>query len=140
MSTVLWGNVLVHGKVTSGETDHLMLYKHAEKLDSIARALQLPGFLTICDTTDQRFNLDQVALPAGMASTNELMALRGSWMAAAEAVSYLSQLRDYVVARSVRFGLISNQQSQVVAELNDVIGFLKVQGSSAEKFNFSVVT
>lgn len=139
MSTVLWANVLAAGEVKSDQGDCFALYKHAGKLDSIATSLGLPSFVGICDTTDQRFNLEDKDLPAGMTSTDELMAAEGVWMPIKEAVNYLQALRDHVVQRNVRFGLLSNQQSEVVKELDEVIVFVNREAPSAQKFNFSVV-
>jgi hypothetical protein len=139
MSTVLWANVLVQGKVHSDQADLPALYKHAEKLDAIAKSLGGPSFLGICDTSDQRFNLDVLELPAGMSDTNQYMAAHGSWMPAREASEYLQRLRDHVVEKRVRFGLLANQHAQVVAELDEVLAFVKTQVARAEKFNFSIV-
>ena len=139
MSTVLWANVLAGGKVKTDQGDCFALYKHAGKLGSIAKSLGLPSFQDICDTTDQRFNLEDKDLPAGMTSTDELMAAQGVWMPIAEAVPYLQALRDHIVQKNVRFGLLSNQHSEVLQELDDVIAFVKAETEVAEKFNFSVV-
>lgn len=139
MSTVLWANVLADGKVKSDQGDCFALYKHAGKLGSIAKSLGLPPFDEICDTTDQRFNLEDRDLPAGMTSTDELMAVQGVWMPIAEAVAYLQSLRDHIVQKNVRFGLLSNQHSDVLQELDEVIAFVKGEAGTAEKFNFSVV-
>jgi hypothetical protein len=140
MSTVLWANVVVQNKVVSDETDHAVLHRHAEKLDAITRSLQMPAFLGICDTTDQRYNLDLIELPEGMASTNELMAQQGVSMQASEALPWLVRLRDHIVNENIRFGLLRNQNGEVVAELSDVVRFIESHGSDAERFNFSVVT
>jgi hypothetical protein len=130
----------VGGKVKSDETDHLALYKHAEKLDAITKTLRLQSFLEICDTTDQRYNADDDAeLPEGMTSTNELMASQGSWMPITAAVALLQAVRNHIIAKNVRFGLLSNQQAQVVSELDEVIAFVSSEVGHAEKFNFSVV-
>jgi len=141
LSTVLWANVLANGKVQSDEDDHAALYKHADKLDALTKALGTPSFQAICDTTDLRFNTDEdLELPPGMQSTNELMAAQGAWMPLADAVSMLRTLRDHVVGKKVRFGLLGNDHDQVVAELEDVLAFLsRQQASDDRKFNFSVV-
>ncbi len=139
MSTVLWANILIDGRVKSDEADHPALFKHAAKLDEISRILGIGSFLAICDTTDQRFNLENEALPAGMSSTNELMVAQGSWMPMSSVVPFLEALRDHVVANNVRFGLLSNQHAQVVAELDEVLAFAKAGVARATKFNFSVV-
>lgn len=139
MSTVLWANLLVDGSVKSDQTDHVALYRHGGKLDAIAKELQLPSFLDICDTTDLRYNTDDLQLPEGASSTDEVMALNGTWIALAEAVLLLTSLRDHIVSNHVRFGLLSNQSAQVVAELEEVIAFAGSEGARAQKFNFSVV-
>lgn len=140
MSTVLWANVLVDGEVRSDETDHLALYKHADKLDAISRDLKLPSFRAVCDTTDMKFNADDdLELPDGMTSTRELMAVQGAWMPMPSAVAYLETLRDHIVTRKVRFGLLSNQHAEVVAELDEVLAFVKAAPAEATKFNFAVI-
>lgn len=140
VSTVLWANVLLDGTVKSDEADHVALYKHADKLDTIATSLGLPSFLAICDTTDQRFNVEDEPLPAGMSSTNELMAKQGAWMSVGDAISLLEALRDHIVRKNVRFGLLANQQAQVLAELDEVLAFARTTAPSpSTKFNFSVV-
>ncbi|MCC6927755.1 MAG: hypothetical protein IT359_02080 [Gemmatimonadaceae bacterium] len=139
MSTVLWANVLVDGAVTSDESDHLALYQHAERLDAITRELQLKPFLEICDTTDQRYNVEGHELPPGMTSTNELMAAEGSWMPLAGALAMLEALRGHIVAKNVRFGLLRNQQAQVLAELDEVIAFAREHAVREGEFNFAVV-
>lgn len=78
-------------------------------------------------------------LPEGMSSTGELMAVDGSWAPVSEALHLLQALRDHVVAKKVRFGLLSNQQAQVVAELDEVIAFAKAHAGTGVRFNFSVV-
>lgn len=138
MSTVLWANVLVDGAVTSEQADYGTLYTHADKLDSLTQALQLPSFLAICDTTDQRFNLEDLELPAGMTSTDEMMAKDGAWMPVAAALAMLTALRDHITSHNVRFGLLRNQQREVLAELDAVIGFVQAQ-PRADRFNLSVV-
>ncbi len=139
MSTVLWANVLVDGKVKSDEADHIALYKHADRLDAITKALGVQSFLEICDTTDQRFNMDDSELPPDMTSTNELMAERGVWMPMSDAVPFLETLRDHIVEKKLRFGLLGNQHGAVVAELEDVLAFAKAEAKQATKFNFAVV-
>ena len=79
MSTVLWANVLVAGKVVSDQSDHGALYKHANKLDSIAKECGFLPFLAMCDTTDQQVNIGKKELPSGMKSTEEMMASEGKW-------------------------------------------------------------
>jgi hypothetical protein len=131
---------LVDGEVRSPQADYWALYKHAEKLDAIARSLGLPSFLGICDTTDQKFNTEDRELPSGMTSTNELMAVQGVWMPLADAVRLLQALRDHVVGKQVRFGILGNQHAQVVGELESAIAFVVAHAGQAEKFNFAVVT
>ena len=140
MSTVLWANVLSAGRVKSDQSDHVALYKHAEKLDAMAQALDLPSFMSICDTTDQEISMGERELPAGMASSDELMAAQGSWMPMEDAITLLTHLRDHVVAEHTRFGLFGHHHAEVVEELNDVLAFVQAEAPHAEEFNFSVVS
>lgn len=138
MSTVLWANVLIGGVVRSEEQDRRALYRHADKLDAITKQLGLPSFLAICDSTDARVNTEDLDLPEGMASTNELMAATGAWIARAEALSLLDGLLAHIRAGKTRFGLLNSQHDAVVEELDGVLGFLREHGG-AERFNFAIV-
>ncbi len=140
MSTVLWANLWVDGRVEGESEDRVALYAQAKALDALTRKLGLPSFLAICDTTDVRFNLDELELPEGMSSTNELMARDGAWLAHAEAVAMLERLRAHIVEHSVRFGWLRNAHADVVEELGGVIAFAKAAEGRAQKFNFSIVT
>ena len=89
MSTVLWCNRLDDGQVTSAESDLYALYKHSKKLDQMTRRLGVTPFLDLQDTTDARFNVSDEELPSGMESTDEVMAVRGVWVDAADAVTMI---------------------------------------------------
>lgn len=139
MSTVLWANLLVHGKVVSDQADRYALYRHGDKLDGICRSLGLPPFLDGCDATDARYNLEEIELPPGMTSTDEVMAVQGVWLPLNQAISMLEALLRHITTGNVRFGLLKNQHADVVAELSEVLAFAK-SVPEAEKFNFSIVT
>ena len=139
MSTVLWVNLLSDGQVTSDQADYLALYKHVDKLDSLTKTLGLPSFEALCDTTDLRFNNDEFELPAGMESTNEVMALEGAWLPVGDAIAMLETLRAHIVDKKVRFGLLGNQHDAVVAELAEVIEFAKAGQAPDRRLNFSIV-
>lgn len=138
MSTVLWANCLIDGVVHSDQEDRAALYKHAGKLDAIAKSLCLPSFQGACDQTDLRYNLEDIDLPDGMDSTNEVMAVSGLWLSRADALSMLQGLLAHIRKDKTRFGLWSNQHQAVVDELAGAIGFLEAQ-ARADKFNFAVV-
>ena len=139
MSTVLWANLLVNGEVKSEQADRSALYTHGEKLDAITKQLGLPSFLAACDTTDARFNTEDLDLPSGVTSTDEVMARQGDWIEVADAVAMLESLLHHIRTNNVRFGLLRNQHQEVVTELTEVIAFVKAGGTAAQKFNFSVV-
>lgn len=139
MSTVLWVNLLSEGKVASDQADYLALYKHVDKLDSLTKTLGLPSFEALCDTTDLRFNNDEFELPAGMESTNEVMALEGAWLPVGDAIAMLETLRAHIVDKKVRFGLLDNQHDAVVAELAEVIEFAKAGQAPDRRLNFSIL-
>lgn len=139
VSTVLWANLLQDGCVTLDEEDKYALYKHTDKLDRFASNLGLISFAAICDTTDVQFNLGDDELPDGIESTNEVMALKGAWISAAEAQKLISGLLEHVLKKQTRFGLFSNDHDVVVEELAQTLSFLKSATFPLAKFNFSVV-
>lgn len=140
MSTVLWSNLLINGKVESDELDCHALYKHTEKLDQLTRELGLPSFQSACDTTDLQYNMsDDEELPEGMTSTDELMALKGQWLDFAYGIRMLEGLLANIRKEKVRFGLLSNQHDDVVEELELALAFARKGEGRAQKFNFSVV-
>ena len=139
MSTVLWANEIVGEVVTSDESDKYALYKHADKLDEIGQRIAQKSFKSFCDTTDLEFNLRGDELPNGMASTNDLMAKNGKWMAASEAVSLLSSLIAEIETKKVRFGLLKNDHDAVLSELKESLSYAQGAAAKGGKFNFSVV-
>ena len=140
MSTVLWANLLVDGKVECESEDRYALYKHADKLDAITKKLGLPSFLDLCDTTDLRFNADEIELPEGVESSDEVMATDGAWLALDEAIAMLDRLLTHITEKQVRFGLLSNAHASVVEELAEVLVFARAGVGRAQKFNFCIVT
>lgn len=140
MSTVLWANLLVNGKVQSDAKDLTALFDQCDKLDDLCSSLNLPSFADLCDTTDVRFNMEEFDLPDGMESTNDYMALHGVWMELPDAIRMLETLLKHIQDKSVRFGLLKNRHSEVVSELGDVLAFAKAHHGADARFNFSVVT
>jgi len=140
MSTVLWANLLVDGRVQSDEEDRRSLFDFTDKLDDLCKSLGVPSFAELCDSTDERFNLDEFELPDGMESTNEYMAIHGTWIDLPDAIRMLETLLRHVQEKSVRFGLLKNQHADVVSDLTEVLAFAKAHTGGAAKFNFSIVT
>ena len=139
MSTVLWGNLLVDGKVVCDEEDKYALYKHSEKLDKLTQKLDVSSFSSAQDTTDMQFNLGDDELPEGMESTDEIMAVKGTWISSGDAKAMLEALINHISTDNVRFGVLSNNSSDVLSELKQVLGFLNKNDAENAKFNFSVV-
>lgn len=141
MSTVLWANQLGRGgDVISDESDKWALYKYVDKLDKLASTAKVEPFSSLLDQTDLQFNMDDdLELPEGMQSTNELMARDGVWKSAVDALSILNGLRSIITAEKPRFGIMKNDYDAVVAELSESIAYAKSAGESGAKFNFSVV-
>lgn len=139
MSTVLWANQLLDGKVTSDQSDKYALCKHLKKLDAICKDHGLSPLSGFCDDTDLRVNLGREELPEGMQSTDELMARSGTWIDGGQAASVLGKLLESVRAGKVRFGLLSNDHEAVVAELEESLAFATQAGDKGARFNFSVV-
>jgi hypothetical protein len=136
---VLWANLLVDGIVQSDQEDRYALYKHGDKLDDLCKTLGLPSFIELCDTTDLRYNNDDLELPPGIESTDEVMATQGAWIATPEAIRMLEALLAHIRTKGTRFGLVSNQHTEVVTELSEVVAYLQANATTAQKFNFSVV-
>ena len=139
MSTVLWSNELVDGKVASDESDKYALYRHTDKLDVISRRVCQKSFKDLCDTTDLEFNLNDEELPEGMTSTDELMAKRGKWVPATEAVGLLAAVIGEIETQKIRFGLLKNDYDAVVEELKESLAYAQAAAAKGGKFNFSVV-
>ena len=139
MSTVLWANRLIDGVVTSDQSDKYAMHKHLSKIDEIAGGAGLMALSEICDTTDLRFNIEDLSLPEGMASTNEWMAAQGFWVDAEIAASQLAALIDAIETRKPRFGLIRNDYEAILAELRESLAFAREAAAHAAKFNFSIV-
>ena len=139
MSTVLWGNLLVNGKVICDEEDKYVLYKHSEKLNKLSLKLDVGSFSGVQDTTDMQFNLGDDELPEGMESTDEMMAVKGTWISSGDAKAMLEALINHISSDNVRFGFLSNDVADVLSELKQVLGFLNENDAENAKFNFSVV-
>lgn len=136
---MLWANCLVDGAVTSDQSDKYALCKHVAKLDALCRDSGLTFISEICDSTDMRFNVEDIELPDGMESTDELMARDGVWIDAQSAVTLLENLRDAVKSKKPRFGLLKDDRHDVVAELEESIAFAKAAAAKSARFNFAIV-
>ena len=139
MSTVLWANRLEAGEVVSDQSDKPALHRHLGRLDGIATAAGLTPLSAFCDTTDLRFNMQDLELPEGMTSTDQWMARDGAWIDAAEAVRVLTGLLTEVQARRPRFGLLRNDIESVLEELREALAFANDAASRGAKFNLAVV-
>jgi len=139
MSTVLWVNVLKDGKVMTEDSDKYALFKYADKLDELSRKLNLGSFDALCDDTDLRFNMQDMELPEGMGSTNEMMAKDGKWVELGQAIKMLEGLLAHIRQNKVRFGLLKNEHVEVVAELEEAMTYAKSILGPGVKFNFSIV-
>ncbi|MCG7868875.1 MAG: hypothetical protein JAY74_21205 [Candidatus Thiodiazotropha taylori] len=139
MSTVLWANILINGKVDSDESDKYALYKHSKKLNKISKSLNVVNFEAAQDFTDMQYNMSDDDLPEGMESTNELMAIEGVWVSGSEAVEMLEKIMSHISEKGVRFGLLGNDHEDVIKELKESLQFANRAKSENGMFNFSVV-
>jgi len=139
MSTVLWANVLVDGKVASDESDKYALYKHSKKLDKLTKELNVTGFISTQDLTDMQFNLSDDELPGGVETTNEVMAEKGVWISGDDAVEMLEKLVSHISTNKIKFGLLSNDYEEIITELRESLESASKAKSSNGMFNFSVV-
>ncbi len=139
MSTVLWANRLQDGVVTSDTSDKYALYRHSRKLDVVCKRSSGLSFSQLCDTTDLRCNIEELELPEGMVSSDELMAREGVWQPAEVAVHMLSAALQEIRAGNIRFGLLKNEHEDVVAELEQSLRYAEEAAAEGAQFNFSVV-
>ncbi len=139
MSTVLWANALIDGMVQSDETDKHALYTYSRQLDKLTRKLGVASFAKCQDMTDAEFNMSSRNLPNGMDSTTQLMAIQGKWLPASEGVRMLEALIGHIEQHRPRFGLVRNNRSTVVHELNHALKVARKAEVANGKFNFSVV-
>ena len=139
MSTVLWANRLANGVVTSDEADKYALYRHTKKLDRLCDQIGVARLSEVCDFTDFRFNVENLELPAGMNSTDEMMAQSGVWIEAPRACDMLRALIEKIREDQVRFGLLSDARADVLEELEESLLFAEDAARKGASFNFSVV-
>ncbi|MDQ8037981.1 MAG: hypothetical protein REI12_11210 [Pedobacter sp.] len=139
MSTVLWANRLRDGVVESDTRDKYALYRYSRKLDSVCKRSSGLSFAQLCDTTDLRVNLEDISLPDGMSSTDELMAREGVWQPAEEVVRMLAAALAEIREKKMRFGLLKNEYETVVAELEESLCYAEAAANEGAQFNFSVV-
>ena len=86
---MLWANRLKDGRVISDGSDKYAIYRYSKKLDRICQRLEVTGFIDAQDLTDAQFNMTDEAPPEGMESTDDVMAVRGVWIDAVDAVQML---------------------------------------------------
>lgn len=139
MSTVLWANQLLDGEVVSEGEDYYALYKHGSRLDAICKDLKLKPLTSRCDFTDVKFNNDEIELPPGAKSTDDVMKVSGVWMEGAQAHEILLRVREHMEDKKPRFGLLKNELPEVIEELAACAKFAEDAMKSGVKFNFSVV-
>jgi hypothetical protein len=139
MSTVLWANALVNGKVQSDESDKHALYKHSKKLDNLTKENGVVSFSSVQDFTDMRINLSEEDLPDGVESTDELMALDGVWVSGEQSVDMIERLISIIQNKKIKFGLLRDDSQEILRELEESLTTAKKAKSQNGKFNFSVV-
>lgn len=139
MSTVLWANTLIDGKVETNESDLFALYKHSKKLDKLSKQLGTISFTSTHDFTDMKFNLSDDELPPGVESTDEVMAGSGVWVPASDAAKMLESLITYISSENIKFGLLKNDVDDVLSELEESLNTANKALARSGLFNFAVV-
>jgi len=139
MSTVLWANYLLDGKVVSDEIDHYAIYKYTNKLDAICIKIGVMPLSEMLDFTDMEYNTNEMQLPAGVESTSQLMAKTGNWVDATKALNALDHLNAYLIEHYPRIGLLQNATPDIIDELEECLDWASKAESLSAKFNFSVV-
>jgi hypothetical protein len=115
MGMTIWVNYLKDGKVTSDEADKSAMYRHLDKLDKLCLKLSVRKLSELLDTTDLEANFNDNPLNEG--TTWEIMAKKGKWFQPGEGIKILSALIAQLQKEPVRFGLLSDNYSQVLEDL-----------------------
>lgn len=140
MSTVLWTNLLENGVVRTDENDKYALHEFSEALDAMGQQLGLGSFLSICDSIDLRFSIeDDMELPEGMESTVEWMARDGQWMDVAPAIRMLEGLVAHLRTAKPTLGTGDADREQTIEELEEALTFARSAEAGTARFNFSIV-
>jgi hypothetical protein len=138
MGMTIWVNYLKNGKVSSDESDKSALYRHLDKLDKLCAKLRVRKLSDFLDTTDLEANAS--GDPAVGSNTWELMAKRGKWFDPDEGLSVLSALIELMRAEPVRFGLLSDNYPQVLADLTECRASVERAKNDGAQFHLCVVS
>ncbi len=139
MSQVLWTNTLINQKLETDSSDLFMLNKFSKKLDEMTRKAGVLPFTSLLDSTDLMVNYGQLDLPENMQSTDQLMIEAGQWVTGEEAVEILERLITIIQKDNIKFGMINNNQQEVLEELSKGLIAARRAAKANGFFNFALV-
>ena len=141
MGTVIWVNYLKAGQVTSDQSDKWAIYRFTDKLDRICSGIGIRNLSDFQDTTDAEANLaEDIGTQEGAIDTYALMAEKGKWFEPDEGLAVIDRLLTELRERPVRFGLLGDKYSMVVAELEECRQSVQKAEDDGALFHLSVVT
>ncbi len=139
MQKILTLNSLNGHEVTSDRADKNTLAKFRNKLDSVCIQHKILRFSELIDYSHLSFERGEIPYREGISSNDEFMAEHGKWFDAGKVYNQLSDLRNEVQRKPMRFGFLKNHYDQVLLELDECIKFTKMASNEALQVNFSEV-
>jgi len=137
MGMTIWVNYLKDGKVTSDESDKSAMYRHLNKLDGVCGKLHVRKISDFLDTTDLEAAYDGRA--TGAVNGWDLMVKEGSWFRPHEGVAVLSALIAHLREKPIRFGMLSNDYVNVMADLRECLASVEQADDQGAGFHLCVV-
>ncbi|MDQ8205771.1 hypothetical protein [Pelagicoccus sp. SDUM812003] len=137
MSTVIWTIVKTSDKTISDETDHLLIYKHASKLDKLCSKLGVANLSSFHDNTDLAVNLmDELADE----DVETYKRKNEKWHDISKGIESLESLIQHLERNEIKFGLFDKASSkEMIVELSEVRNWLAGKKDSSEGFHLCVV-
>ncbi len=140
MSTVIWVNYLKAGRVTSDQSDKWAMLRFTDKLDKICSKIGIRNLSDFQDTTDAEANLaEDFGNREDAVDTYALMAEKGKWFDPDEGLEVIDKLLTALREQPVRFGLLEDKYSTVVAELEESRQSIQKAKDDGAFFHLSVV-
>lgn len=137
MGMTIWVNYLKDGKVTSDESDKSAMYQHLDKLDKLCSKLHIRRLSEFLDTTDLEANMhDKLSNDTNIW---EIMAQKGKWFPPDDGIIITSALVIQLQKEPIRFGLLSDNYHQVLADLIECQSSIEKAKSQDAKFHLCVV-
>ncbi|MFT5130576.1 MAG: hypothetical protein ACI8W8_004207 [Rhodothermales bacterium] len=139
MSVAIWINRLQDGEITSDQEDRLFVLKHASKLDKVCQKLGVKPLSSFHDTTDAEMNVMGLEDQSDEVDFHQLISERGKWFNPQAGVDVLGELLADLEREPIRFGLLSNDYDDVMADLAACKSAIEFAQAAGARFHMSIV-